>query len=265
MCSITQNVILHFQLASLKKMHLAMSPNHLEQHVEQVKISLDGVKEFNSGGQSLEVLCVQFPPCRHVYHISVWKKDKPLTDAENAKVDELEPLRELLAEVIKECPRQVSMMCLDAPKRSKVRGQRAATGYFACDYCLAPGEQYVLPSGKKQPRWPFSQCYDKPLRTNEASRDVANPPPGIDHESPLLVLESEGFDIVHSVPADSMHTVAGVVKRLFEMCFSLKNATTRHVAPPGIRRMSEEHLKGLTWNVLVSNELEELHAAMHMC
>lgn len=233
---------------------MGLSPNHLPEHVEQAVISCDGVKEFNSGGQTLEVLCVQFPPCHQVYHVCIWKKDKPLLHVEDAEVDELEPLRELIDDVIEELPNQVKRMCNDAPKRSKCRGQKAPTGYHSCDYCEAAGELYMLPSGKKQVRWPFRPTsYDAQLRTNERARNTENPPPGIIARSPLLKLDSDKFDMVHDMPADQMHTVAGVVKRLFEMSFTLKNASTGHAPPIGIRRIPEERLKGITWNILVSD------------
>ena len=232
-------------------MHLKASPNHLPEHVEQAIISSDGVKEFQSGGQTLEVLSVQFPPCRQVYHVSVWRKDKPLRNEEEAHVNELEPLEELIDDIVNELPQQVKFMCNDAPKRAKCRGQKGPTGYYSCDYCLARGTEFELPSGKKQVRWPFKDCYGKPMRTNESARDLENPPPGIIAPSPLHKLDADKFDMVHSMPADQMHTVAGVVKRLFEICFTLKNSTG-HVPPAKIKRIPEERLKGITWNVLVS-------------
>ena len=219
--------------------------------MEKAVISSDGVKEFNSGGQTLEVLSLQFLPCRQVYHVSVWRKDKPLSVVENGMVDELAPLTDFVEDIIGSLPRQVQMVCCDAPKRASCRGQKSSSGYFSCDYCLAPGEQFLLPSGKTQPRWPFSQCFGKPLRTNAEARDTENPPPGIEKRSPLLQLDYDKFDMIHGMPADQMHTVAGVVKRLFEMCFTLKNPTGR--SPPAkIRRIPEERLRGLTWNVMVS-------------
>lgn len=207
--------------------------------------------EFKSGGQTLEVLCVQFPPCRQVYHVCLWRKDKPLRTAEEAFVDEGAPLSDLVDDIIECLPDQVNMMINDAPKRAACRGQKRANGYHACDYCLAPGEQFKMPSGKKVVRWPYSKTFNKPLRTNEAARDTANPPPGIISKSPLLKLDPDKFDMIHDMPADMMHTVAGVVKRLFEMSFSLKNQP-RGVGPVGIKRISEERLKGITWNVIVS-------------
>ena len=165
-------------------------------------------------------------------------------------MDELEPLRELVDDIIEELPEQVNLMCNDAPKRAQCRGQKGPTGYHACDYCEASGMQFVLPTGKKVVRWPFKECRNGPMRTNARARDVTNPPPGIIARSPLLALDPTKFDMVHSLPADMMHTVSGVVKRMFEMCFTIKTSTG-HVPPVGIQRIPEERLKGVTRNVLV--------------
>ena len=183
-----------------------------------------------------------------MYHCRLFRKDKPLTPAEAATVDDLLPLAELVDDIVETLPDQMDLMINDAPKRAQVRGQKQHNGYHSCDYCLAKGLAVKNPNSKRTTVcYPFDQTFGKPLRTNEAARDLRHKPPGIVAQSPLLKLDPEKFDIVQDIPVEMMHTVTGVVKRLFELCYS----TTRTRTTDSTSKLPLSKLEGISRHVQV--------------
>ena len=240
-----------FQLEDIVSLHKKMSAAHLPEHLNNAVISVDGVEEYASGGHSLDVFSIMFPPCRHVYHVSIWRKDGLWTNEEDRMVDKNDALDLFVKDIIRTLPNQVKYLICDAPKRAQCRQQVGHNGTYACDYCIAEAAPVHLHNSKKDSRrWPYETSIDKPLRTNAAARDLRNPLPGMQGVSPLLQLDASKFDFIQSVPVECMHTFTNLVKRMFNLTFSGGNVKALSNQP----RVNVQLIFGLTRHIVFPRE-----------
>ena len=206
---------------------------HLKNHDEaaEVDLSTDGIPEDVSSGRSMDVYTLKFTNCRVVYPWRIFVQ---------GTVTKLS-LSELIQPIIDELKKnqlKVRLIVADAPKRSFVRNMKSHSGYFACDYCLAPGSHQVNKNGKKIGGiiYPFSES-SAPFRNNESYREIGeeisqNPDRsplyacGIKGKSPLYDLEY--FDMVEDIPTEYMHLVClGICRKLLKIIFYGETASQK--------------------------------------
>ena len=208
---------------------------------------------MQSGQHSLDVYSLRFPGCAQIYHVTIFRKDKGWSRGEEGLIDSEAPMKELIRDVLDNCPGGIRFVIADAPKRFELRGQTNFNSYHGCENCFAVAQNQ--PTRPDDPNstafkrvWPYRTSVGHPKRRNELIRnDERLELPGMVRRSPLLA--DPHFDMVLGMPVEQMHTGPGLCKRMFEMCFT--TTKTRKV-PRTIRKVNPDKIQGANWNVVVS-------------
>ena len=181
----------------------------------KVDISVDGVPVGNSSTTKLLVVSIMFCRCATPFvidlHHTLQRKHGP---------DAFATLKPVIQELA-EAGMTLRLLRGDGVERKRLRCFVACCGKRSCDFCKAPGVRV-----RNVTYYPFESSHGKERRTTEGTRYIAGhllelteeERAGVRGSSPLLDIPN--FDMVWSVPLDSMHTVdEGVVKKLLKLIF----------------------------------------------
>ena len=191
-----------------------------------INVSSDGIEETRSGSRKLHVISVMFPGCNQPFPWRTWE----FLGKENAP-----SLHDLLAPVVQECIDNeitIDKFIVDGKEQQSIRGMVATSGFWHCPRCLTKGitsreskhvhfpPRIVNPTPRQSDMWEemFVNHADwfENEETKKQTRDLRL---GIVQRSPLLDLPM--FDIVDSIPPDSMHCMhGGITKRIWERLFN---------------------------------------------
>ena len=196
----------------------------------RVQLSLDGVQESKSSSHSLDIYCIKFRGCKHVYPIKIVRA------CGKYKYDEQEEIRDVISD-INEANIKITTGVFDKPKSSVMKCCKSRAATYPCEYCECPAVLYIGENmTKRLLTWPPTTMNGRP-RTITAIRRIVN---SIESQEEHLskhylkgikgrsvLLNQPDFDYVEDSPTEYMHSVClGLGKKMVE--FTYKVGKQRH-------------------------------------
>ena len=230
-------IISFLQAQDVLKLHQEICPSTTEENT-LANISLDGVQESNSSSFSLDIYCLNFHGCRHVYPIRLIKP------YEKFRYDEQEELQNVVDDV-NEADFTIYTGVFDNPKRSVVKNVKSHAARHPCEYCECPAVNYIDETMQRNKlTWPPTTMNGRP-RTITAIRRIVNRIEDEDNDEILtddylkgikgrsVFLDLPNFNIVLDMPTEYMHLVClGVVKRMVELTYKVGENRSRITIRP---------------------------------
>ena len=199
-------------------------------------LATDGVSQSKSTSASLDVFTVEFPSCHNVYPLAICKvfPSSALTkqDLSNnvmiAKKLSNEVLEQFSVE-LRRCGLTLNYIKCDAPKRAFVRNAQGHNSYYACDYCKAKAEKYVVKRKnadkkdfRKRHKLVWSSREVGEARSHEETVALAQeelpPQDRFGIKGPSVLCAFDSFDIIKDVPVEAMHFLSlGVIKSVITL------------------------------------------------
>lgn len=229
-------VLTYIPIKSLLEYHTEL--HHGVEADRNIDVSMDGVQLDKSSGKSMEVICIRFAECRHVYPILIYIPERRIKRTTRSLWRRI--LRELKEEGLK-----IKLVVADAPMRSKLMGMKQHNAIFSCQTCEGRGEivkprrNYSYPPNTmKAPRRTLQKCRD--IRKNHDNLTLEGQK-GLYKYSPL---RGSGVNLLRCMPPEWMHLVAlGVARKMLSMTFKIDNVRkvigTNQVELADWQRMSD--------------------------
>ena len=128
------------QIDDLIKIHRSLCEDHEDDQLI-VQLSLDGVSESKSSGNTIDVFCVKFNHCRNIYPIRLIKP------CERYKYDDQLQLKHVLDD-LNDNEVVIDFASCDNPKRSNIKCVKCHSAKFPCEYCEHPA--IIFKEGNKK-------------------------------------------------------------------------------------------------------------------
>ncbi len=209
-----QYTLYYVSLKAVRQWHIAAHPKKRPEALsKQFDFSIDGVPESRSSGLSIEILSIRFVNCRNIYTVCILQPARKRLENKDAIV-----LKPFLDE-LEESGLTVRYVIADAPKRASLQGLKSHAATSSCPYCHARKVDGCYPAASYNRRPRTDEEHRK--RGQEIADGTGDPSVEDDGVKGVSLLAAiPGLDLIHDVPAESMHLVClGVVRKMMKLMY----------------------------------------------